>query len=349
MLPKKPENLSGLPDDVFREGSTTRDDSSILVSFEDIEQASSILSGHSRITPVHSSAFLDEVAGAAVFLKCENFQRTGAFKFRGAFNALSNLSQKDRKRGVLTYSSGNHAQALSLAGAILGVHVIVVMPNDAPAVKKRATAGYGAEIIFYDTADATREVLAAEIAASRGVPVIPPYDHVDIIAGQGTVCLEFHDQIDGLDFVLTPCGGGGLLSGSAIATKTLNPDCAVVGVEPAAADDATRSYRTGILQSVRNPDTVADGARTPYLGKITFPIIRQYVDDMVTVSEESIIAAMALVWERMKLVIEPTGALGLAALLEGKIDADGARIGVVVSGGNVDIRTVSSLFARLEE
>ena len=313
----------------------------------DIEHAARVLDGHSRLTPVHTSSYLNHVCDADVFLKCENFQRTGSFKFRGAFHALSRLPSNTCKNGVLTYSSGNHAQALSHAGAILGIPIIVVMPVDAPVIKKQATEEYGAEIIFYDKSETTREILAAEISTKRGLPVIPPYNHVDVIAGQGTVCKEFHTQIEELDYLLAPCGGGGLLSGCAIATKHVNPDCRVIGVEPAAADDATRSFHTGTIQTVHNPDTVADGARTPYLGHITFPIIRQYVDEMVTVSEESIISAMALVWERLKLVIEPTGALALAALIEKKVAASGARVGVVVSGGNVDIRTVSSLFERL--
>jgi len=319
----------------------------MTVSFENVARAADLLSGYARLTPVHTSTYLNQLCGAEVFLKCENFQRTGAFKFRGAFNALSMLAQDGRPSGVLTYSSGNHGQALSLAGQLLNIPVSVIMPDDAPEIKKKATEGYGSTIILYDKFEITREALASQIASEKGFPIIPPYNHVDVVAGQGTVCKEFHDQIEGLDVILAPCGGGGLLSGSAIATKYLNPTCKIIGVEPENADDATRSFRTGTIQSVENPDTVADGARTPYLGEITFPIILQYVHDMVTVSEQSIISAMALVWERMKLIIEPTGALALAALIEKKVNYPGARVGVIMSGGNVDIRTVSSLFAQL--
>jgi threonine dehydratase len=316
------------------------------VSFEDIDRASRVLSGYSHLTPVHTSRYLNHVCDADVFLKCENFQRTGAFKFRGAFNALSALARESDVEGVLTYSSGNHGQALSLAGQILGIPVSVIMPDDAPDIKKRATAGYGATIISYNKFEITREALAIRIASEKKLPIIPPYNHVDVVAGQGTVCKELHEEIDGLDLLLVPCGGGGLLSGSAIATKHINPSCRVIGVEPANADDATRSFRSGSIQTVDNPDTVADGARTPYLGSITFPLIMQNVDDMVTVSEASIISSMALIWERMKLIVEPTGALALAALIEKKIDVSGARVGVVVSGGNVDVRTAISLFER---
>lgn len=280
---------------------------------------------------------LDERLGAELFLKCENLQRTGAFKFRGAYNALAQLGPEARSRGVLTYSSGNHAQAVALAARLLGIPATIIMPSDAPAVKMAATAGYGAEIIPYDRSNVVREELAAEVSKDRGLPIIPPYDHPHIVAGQGTAGLELVQSNPDLDLLLVCCGGGGLLSGCAIAAKGLLPGIKVVGVEPEAGDDATRSFKSGTLQSVHNPDTIADGARTPYLGRITFPLVMRWVDDMVTVPDDALIDAMRFVWQRMKVIIEPTGALALAAALSGAIDVRGARVGILVSGGNVDI------------
>lgn len=280
---------------------------------------------------------LDERLGAELFLKCENLQRTGAFKFRGAYNALAQLGPEARSRGVLTYSSGNHAQAVALAARLLGIPATIIMPSDAPAVKMAATAGYGAEIIPYDRSNVVREELAAEVSKDRGLPIIPPYDHPHIVAGQGTAGLELVQSNPDLDLLLVCCGGGGLLSGCAIAAKGLLPGIKVVGVEPEVGDDATRSFKSGTLQSVHNPDTIADGARTPYLGRITFPLVLRWVDDMVTVPDDALIEAMRFVWQRMKVIIEPTGALALAAALSGAIDVRGARVGILVSGGNVDI------------
>ena len=319
-----------------------------VVTFDDIQLASEILLGIAHRTPVLTSGELDRITGGQVFLKCENFQRTGAFKFRGAYNALSKLDSDQKKRGVLTFSSGNHAQAIALSGSILGIPTTVIMPHDAPEIKLQATKEYGAEVVGYDPEEITREELALRLSEERGLPIIPPYDHEDIVAGQGTAALELISDYPDLDLVMTPCGGGGLLSGSAIATKGLHPGCRVVGVEPANADDATRSFRSGELQTVENPNTVADGARTPYLGKITFPLVLQHVDDMVTVSEQSILKAMFFLWTRMKLVVEPTGALALAALLDGTIEVDGRRIGVVLSGGNVDVLRAAKLFEAIE-
>ncbi|GMQ81621.1 MAG: threo-3-hydroxy-L-aspartate ammonia-lyase [Rhodothermia bacterium] len=319
-----------------------------IVSFDDIHLASEALFGIAHRTPVLTSSTLDRLTGGQVFLKCENFQRTGSFKFRGAYNALSKLDLDQKKRGVLTFSSGNHAQAVALSGSILGIPTTVIMPNDAPETKLEATNEYGAEVVEYDRNVITREELALRLSEERGLPIIPPYDHKDIVAGQGTAVLELISDYPDLDLVLTPCGGGGLLSGSAIAAKGLHPGCVIVGVEPATADDATRSFRTGELQTVVNPNTVADGARTPYLGKITFPLVLQYVDDMVTVSEQSILKAMFFLWTRMKLVVEPTGALALSALLSSTIEADGRRIGVVLSGGNVDVLQAAKLFEAIE-
>lgn len=315
------------------------------VSFEDILSASDLLSGKVNKTPVITSRTLDAMSGATVFVKCENFQRTGAFKFRGAYNAMSRLRESDKERGVLTYSSGNHAQAIALAGKLLGVSTTIIMPDDAPAIKKAATEGYGARVISYDKHETTREALAAEIAEKHGMTIIPPYDHPHVVAGQGTVGLELMQAAHELDFLFVCCGGGGLLSGCAIATKHLQPDCRVIGVEPEAGDDATRSFRSGTLQKVHNPDTIADGARTPYLGTITFPLVMQYVDEMMTVSDAELVQAMRFFWERAKLIVEPTGALATAGMMSGQIDVKGARVGVVISGGNVDLASACALFA----
>lgn len=308
-----------------------------MTTLENVRAAAARIAGVARRTPVHTSRTLDELTGARVFLKCENFQRVGAFKFRGAYNALSQLGPAQRRAGVLTFSSGNHAQAIALSGRLLDIPTVIVMPDDAPAVKLTATRGYGAEVVLYDKYRDSREELGAKLAAERGLTVIPPYDHADIIAGQGTAALELHEDVPGLNVVLTPVGGGGLLSGTAVATKGLRPDCAVVGIEPALADDAARSFASGVIESVRNPETIADGARTPSLGKLTFPLIQQHVSQIVTATEAQIAAAMFWAWERTKLVIEPTAALPVAALLHGLVDVRGKRVGVIISGGNVEL------------
>lgn len=302
----------------------------------DVAAAAQLLAGVAHRTPVYRSKTLDERAGASVFLKCENFQRVGAFKFRGAYNALSRLSAAERAQGVLTWSSGNHAQAIAHAGAILGIPTTIVMPQDAPAPKLAATRGYGAEVVLYDRQTQEREALGRGLAAERGFTIVPPYDHPQVIAGQGTVAWELHEQIEKLDLLLVPTGGGGLLSGCALATRARASKCRVIGVEPEAADDATRSFRTGVLARVREPETIADGARTPCLGSYTFPLVLRHVDEMVTVEEDAIRAALRLVLERIKIVAEPTGVLGIAALISEAVSAPGARIGVVISGGNLD-------------
>jgi len=310
-------------------------DPSESVNFKAVREAARRLEGQAHVTPVLTSRTLDRRVGAAVYLKCENFQRTGAFKFRGAYNAISCLSPEARRRGVVTFSSGNHGQAVALVGRLLGAPVTVVMPADAPAIKRAATEGYGARVVTYDLQQTTREAVARDLQASGGFTVIPPFDHPDVIAGQGTAALELMETAGGLDLVLTPCGGGGLLSGTAIAAKGLAPGCRVVGVEPELADDATRSFRTGVLQTVHNPPTIADGTRTASLGKITFPLVQRLVDDMQTVSEAAIAAAVRFCFERLKIVVEPSGVLGLAALLSGAVEARG-RVGVILSGGNID-------------
>jgi threonine dehydratase len=313
------------------------------VSYADVAAAASRLAGHAHRTPVMTSRTVNERVGAEVFFKCENFQRVGAFKFRGAYNALAQLEEGARRRGVLTYSSGNHAQAVALAGRLLGIHATIVMPDDAPPVKLEATRGYGAEVIVYDRNETTREALGASIAASRGLTVIPPYDHPHVVAGQGTTAKELIEDAGPLDWLFVCCGGGGLLSGCAIAAAQLAPGCLVVGVEPEAGDDATRSFRTRTLQTVHNPDTIADGARTPSLGRITFPIVLARVRDMMTVSDPELLAAMLYLWERMKIVVEPTGALAAAGLFQQRHDVRGSRVGVVISGGNVDLRAICRL------
>jgi len=310
--------------------------------FKDIQSAAQRLAGIINKTPVLESRTLNARVGGLIFLKCENFQRTGAFKLRGAYNAISLLSAAEKAWGVLTYSSGNHAQAVALVGQLLGVKTTIVMPNNAPVTKRAATEGYGAHIIDYDPDEITREELAQEIQSRNGQTLIPPYDHRHIVAGQGTVTLELIEEVGDLDLLLAPCGGGGLLSGSAIAVKELLPNCKVVGVEPELADDATKSFRTGELHSVHNPPTIADGTRTPSLGEITFPLVMKYVDDMITVSEEAIKEAVRFLFYTMKLVVEPSGALGIAALLTGKIMA-APRTGVIISGGNIDGDTMINI------
>jgi threonine dehydratase len=272
-----------------------------------------------------------------VFFKCENLQRMGAFKFRGAYNALAQLSESEKKRGVLAFSSGNHAQAVALAGRLLGLSTVIVMPANAPKVKLEATRGYGGEVVLYEKGE-DREALAARIANERGLALIPPFDHPHIIAGQGTAAKELIEDAGQLDVLLVPCGGAGLLSGCAIAARHLAPQCRVIGVEPALGDDATRSFRQKTLVKIEVPDTIADGARTTSLGNITFPLVMRYVDDMLTVNDTELLRAMFWLWERMKLVVEPTGALAACAVLEKKVQLEKRRVGVILSGGNVDLR-----------
>jgi threo-3-hydroxy-L-aspartate ammonia-lyase len=311
---------------------------------EKIETAYKKLENLAYKTPVLTSETLNKITGCEVFLKCENLQRVGAFKFRGAYNAVSNLSYEQKKRGVIAYSSGNHAQGVALACRLLGVSATIVMPDNAPKSKIEATKGYGAEVVIYNPERESREEIAAELQKKNQLNLIPPYDHEDIVAGQGTACYEFHSQVENLNWILTPCGGGGLLSGTAIASKHLLPSCKVAGVEPELGDDATRSFYTKTLQTVRNPPTIADGVRTPSLGVITFPLVLKYVDEMFTVSEEEIKEAVRFLFLRMKIVVEPSGALGVAALMSKRYPAKG-RVGVVLSGGNIDADTIADIFS----
>ena len=312
----------------------------------DVAAAAERIRGHARRTPVETSRTLDARLGAAVFLKCENLQRVGAFKFRGAMNALIKLGASNESRRVLAYSSGNHAQAIALASRIVGLSATIVMPTTAPRAKRRATEEYGASIVTYDPSREKREEVARRLQAEGDAVLIPPFDHPDVIAGQGTAAAELLEDVGPLDLLLVPCGGGGLLSGSALAARALHPQCRLIGVEPEAGDDATRSFLTGVLQSVENPDTIADGARTSCLGRYTFPLVRALVSEMVTVPDSALVDAMRFVWERMKLVVEPTGVLGLAAALSGKVEVAGRRVGVILSGGNVDLTFALELLSR---
>jgi threo-3-hydroxy-L-aspartate ammonia-lyase len=322
-------------------------DTVTLPTFADVESAAKQIAGAAHTTPVATSRAINERTGAELFFKCENLQRAGAFKFRGAYNALSRLSPDERRRGVVTFSSGNHAQAIALAGRVLGIPRVIVMPSDAPAVKRIATEGYGGEVVLYDRDKEDREAIGARLATERGLTLIPPYDHPHIIAGQGTAARELIEEVGALDYIFAPCGGGGLLSGTAIAANAMEANCQVIGVEPAAGDDATRSFTSKKLETVNNPKTVADGARTPSLGSLTFPIVMHTVAGMATVDDPTLLKTMFYLWERLKLVVEPTGALGAAAALEGSTPIRGLRVGVILSGGNVDLSQVGGWLASL--
>jgi threonine dehydratase len=308
-----------------------------MVTFDDIAAAHERIKPQARRTPVLSSSTIDALTGARVFFKCENFQRMGAFKFRGAFNALSQLGPQERRRGVLAFSSGNHAQAVALAGRILSIKTVIVMPEDAPRVKLDATRGYGGEVVVYRKGE-KREEVSARLVEEKNLTLIPPFDHPHIVAGQGTAAKELFEEAGVPDALLVPCGGGGLLSGCAVAARRLLPDCRVIGVEPAAGDDATRSFREKKLIEIQVPDTIADGARTTSLGKLTFPLVLSNVSEMVTVTDEELLRSMFFLWERMKIVVEPTGALAFAALHTHKFSGKNLKIGVILSGGNVDLR-----------
>ena len=314
------------------------------MTFDQIRAAAQRLEGKAFKTPVMTSRTVNNRTGADVYFKCENLQRTGSFKFRGAYNALSQLSEDEKQRGIVAYSSGNHAQGIALAGQLLDVPTTIVMPSIAPKVKLAATEGYGAEIVLYDIHKTTREELAAQISEDRGMSIIPSFDHEHIIAGQGTAAKELFEEIGDLDILLVCCGGAGLLSGSSISASHLSPGCSVIGVEPEAGNDATRSFKSGILQNVHNPKTIADGARTPSLGNLTFPLVMEYVHDMLTVSDEELLEGMYFLWERMKLVVEPTGALATTALLSNKVDVKGKKVGVIITGGNVDLKLAAKWF-----
>lgn len=315
-----------------------------LPTYRDVEAAAAVVAGHAHRTPVLRSRRLDELAGCEVHLKAEHLQRIGAFKFRGAFTALSAFDPEQRHGGVVAYSSGNHAQAIALAARELGMPAVIVMPHDAPELKVTATRGYGAEVVRYDRYTEDREAIGAALAAERGMTVVPPYDHPHVIAGQGTAVKELLEDTGPLDVVVTPLGGGGLLSGSILATRALAPAARIYGVEPEAGDDARRSLEEGRIVHIETPRTIADGAQTLHLGELTFPILRDGVSGIVTATDEQLVDAMRLMASTLKQVVEPTGVLGLAALLDGAIpDVAGRRVGVVLSGGNVDLARYAGL------
>lgn len=314
-----------------------------LPTYADVEAAAARLLGAAHVTPVMTSRTVDEALGASVFFKCENFQRMGAFKFRGAFNALAKLDTAARSRGVVAFSSGNHAQAVALAARILGIDATIVMPDDAPASKLAATRGYGGRIVTYDRYRENREEIARRLADERGAAVVPPYDHPDIIAGQGTAAAELIGQVGPLDSLFVCLGGGGLLSGSALAAKALSPRCAVYGVEPEAGNDGQQSFRQGSIVRIAVPNTIADGAQTQSLGRLTFEIIRRDVTDVLTASDEELIDCMRFFATRMKIVTEPTGCLAFAAARTFGKRLAGQRVGVIVSGGNIDSKRMADL------
>ena len=314
-----------------------------LPDFGDVVAAAERIQGHAHRTPVLTSRTADEEFGARVFFKCENLQRMGAFKFRGAFNALARFSPEQRKAGVVAFSSGNHAQAIALSAQLLGIPATIVMPHDAPAAKVAATRGYGGQVVLYDRYREDREKIGRALAEKHGLTLIPPYDHADVIAGQGTAAKELFEEVGPLDALFVPLGGGGLLSGSALATRALAPDCKLYGVEPQAGNDGQQSLRSGAIVHIETPRTIADGAQTQHLGDITFPIIRRDVTDILTASDEELVACMAFMATRMKLVVEPTGCLGFAAARQMKAALGGHRIGVILSGGNVDMARFASL------
>ncbi len=305
-------------------------------TIDDIREAADRIKPYAHHTPVLTSTSLDHVAGAQLFFKCENFQKAGAFKFRGACNTVFSLSEAEAQRGVATHSSGNHGAALALAAQLRNAPVHIVMPHNAPQVKREAIAGYGANIIWCEPTQTDREATVERVTAETGAVFAHPSNDARVIAGQGTAALELHADVPELDMVLAPVGGGGLISGIALATAAVSPRTRVVAVEPAGADDAFRSLQTGTLLPSINPQTIADGLRTS-LGDLTFPIIQQHVERIVTVSEDAIIRAMRYIWERMKIVIEPSSAVPVAAVLEQRLEVSGLRVGIVLSGGNVDL------------
>ena len=314
-----------------------------LPTYDDVAAAAGRLDGHAHRTPVLRSRTADAAFDAQLFFKCENLQRMGAFKFRGAFNALSRFDAAQRRAGVVAFSSGNHAQAIALSARILGIPATIVMPHDAPASKVAATRGYGGTVVAYDRYTEDREAIGRRLAEQHGLTLIPPFDHADVIAGQGTAAKELFEDVGDLDALFVCLGGGGLLAGSALATRALSPACKLYGVEPEGGDDGQRSFRSGAIVHIDVPQTIADGAQTQHLGALTFPIIRRDVDDVLTASDAQLVASMRWFAERMKLVVEPTGCLGHAAAWAMRGRLAGKRVGIVVSGGNVDMARWAAL------
>jgi threonine dehydratase len=316
-----------------------------LPTYDDVVAAAGRIQGHAHKTPVMSSRILDEELRAQVYFKCENLQRMGAFKFRGAFNALAKFTPQQRKAGVVAFSSGNHAQGIALSATLLGIPSTVLMPHDAPEAKVAATRGYGAKVVVYDRYQQDREQIGRDLAERHGLTLIPPYDHADVLAGQGTAAKELFEEVGQLDALFVPLGGGGLLSGSALATRALSHSCKLYGVEPEAGNDGQRSFHSGTIIRIDTPKTIADGAQTQHLGQITFPIIQRDVDDVLTATDAELVECMRFMASRMKLLVEPTGCLGLAAARRMKVELRGKRVGVLVSGGNIDLARFCSLLA----
>ncbi|EIM27855.1 threo-3-hydroxy-L-aspartate ammonia-lyase [Microvirga lotononidis] len=316
-----------------------------LPTYEDVVAAARRIDGVAHRTPVLTSRTADERTGGRLFFKAENFQRGGAFKFRGAYNAIARLSPDAKKRGVVAFSSGNHAQAIAYAGQLQEVPTVIIMPQDAPAMKVAATKGYGGEVVLYDRYKEDREAIGRKLSQERGLTLIPPYDHEDVIAGQGTATKELIEEVGPLDMLLVCVGGGGLLAGSALASKALSPDCRIYGVEPEAGNDAQQSFRTGSIVKIPVPTTIADGAQTTYVGNKTFPIMRAFADDILTVSDTQLVDTMRFFVERMKIVVEPTGCLAAAAALHGIVPCKDKRVGIIISGGNVDPRALAGFLA----
>jgi threonine dehydratase len=314
-----------------------------MITFEAVLEAQRRIAGAAHVTPVMRSRTADAKVGASLFFKCENLQRAGAFKFRGAYNALSQFSEEQRRNGVVTFSSGNHAQAIALSAQLLGIRAVIVMPADAPPIKMAATRGYGAEVILYDRYKEDREAIGQQLVRERGMTLIPPYDHPHVMAGQGTLAQELFEQAGAMDMLVVPLGGGGLLSGCATAASATQPGCTIVGVEPAAGNDGQQSFRSGSIVKIATPKTIADGAQTPSLGNYTFPVIHRLVSDIVTVTDAELVATMMFFAERMKILVEPTGCLAAAAVFGGKLDIAGKRVGIVLSGGNVDLKAFAAL------
>lgn len=315
----------------------------LAISFDDILSAQKRIAGVAHRTPVLTSTTADAMTGAQLFFKAENFQRMGAFKFRGGFNAVSQLTPAQRANGVVAFSSGNHAQAIALSARLLDVKAVIIMPTEAPAAKLAATRGYGGEVVLYDRYREDREAIGRRLSEERGLTLIPPYDHPHVMAGQGTAAAELIEDAGPLDLIIAPLGGGGLLSGCATAAKAMLAACSVIGVEPAAGNDGQRSLRSGEIVHIDAPETIADGAQTQHLGRFTFPVLQRYVEDILTVSDTELVEAMHFFASRMKMIVEPTGCLAAAAVFSGQLDLRGKRVGIILSGGNVDLARFAAL------
>ena len=315
----------------------------LAISFDDILSAQKRIAGVAHRTPVLTSTTADAMTGAQIFFKAENFQRMGAFKFRGGFNAVSQLTPAQRANGVVAFSSGNHAQAIALSARLLDVKAVIIMPTDAPAAKLAATRGYGGEVVLYDRYREDREAIGRRLSEERGLTLIPPYDHPHVMAGQGTAAAELIEDAGPLDLIIAPLGGGGLLSGCATAAKAMLAACSVIGVEPAAGNDGQRSLRSGEIVHIDAPETIADGAQTQHLGQFIFPVLQRYVEDILTVSDAELVEAMRFFASRMKMIVEPTGCLAAAAVFSGQLDLRGKRVGIILSGGNVDLARFAAL------